>query len=304
MRLREAPVTVLMYHSIRDPNGDPHQLAVAPQRFAEHVRLLASRVDVIRLSDLEARVRRPSVILTFDDGYADNLHSALPILEEFSVPATVFVTTDTLGKTMWWDRLAEVLLGRDEPAADLSIELAGRCARVRYEGPNRWTDAMWALYHWLKQLDPIEIDHALNLLDEQLPDRGTAVDVTRMMSEAELKTLASHDLIDVGAHTIHHERMAGRSRTDQVATVSGSKAYLEGLTGSPVSSFAYPFGGWPDVDDTSADAVAEVGIDLACTTVKGRVGWMYHPHWIPRQMVLDWEPQRFEEALTSWHVFR
>ena len=52
------------------------------------------------------------VVVTFDDGYADNFHNAKPLLERYEIPATVFVTTGYLQdqREFWWDELERILL--------------------------------------------------------------------------------------------------------------------------------------------------------------------------------------------------
>ena len=60
------------------------------------------------------------ITITFDDGYKDNLDYALPILEKFKVPATVYVTTRFLeGDTwMWWYELKEEIKNKGTPLFD------------------------------------------------------------------------------------------------------------------------------------------------------------------------------------------
>lgn len=52
-----------------------------------------------------------STAITFDDGYADNLSLAKPMLEEMRAPATMFLTTGAIGllRPFWWDELAELV---------------------------------------------------------------------------------------------------------------------------------------------------------------------------------------------------
>lgn len=95
-RLRPG-VRILMYHRVDDlPKYD--QLAVSTARFREQMRILASTRRVVSLETAVEMLRRgqsePVVAITFDDGYLDNLHNALPVLREFSLPATIFVTTE------------------------------------------------------------------------------------------------------------------------------------------------------------------------------------------------------------------
>ncbi len=90
-------VRILMYHRVeRLPGFD--QLTVTPEHFAVQMRWLATHRRVVTLSqaldELAAgKVHRNTVVITFDDGYLDNLQQAQPILVQYGLPATVFVTT-------------------------------------------------------------------------------------------------------------------------------------------------------------------------------------------------------------------
>jgi peptidoglycan/xylan/chitin deacetylase (PgdA/CDA1 family) len=94
--LMRPAVRILMYHRVaRLPAYD--QLTVTPERFEEQIAALKSRWRVVSLADavreLESGAPRvPTAVVTFDDGYRDNLINALPVLRRHGVPATIFVT--------------------------------------------------------------------------------------------------------------------------------------------------------------------------------------------------------------------
>lgn len=90
--LFEPPIVVLTYHRVARLESDPEQLAVSPDRFREQLEFLRSNFPVLRFDETWKRPERTSFVLTFDDGYADNLTDALPILREFGCPATFFVS--------------------------------------------------------------------------------------------------------------------------------------------------------------------------------------------------------------------
>jgi peptidoglycan/xylan/chitin deacetylase (PgdA/CDA1 family) len=88
-------VFVLCYHSIHPVN---QHASATPELFDDHVRWLTMHCDVVPFGDVLEHVRRgggnkPTVAITFDDGYTDNYTEALPILLRYRVPATFFVTT-------------------------------------------------------------------------------------------------------------------------------------------------------------------------------------------------------------------
>ncbi|MBQ7208424.1 MAG: polysaccharide deacetylase family protein [Lentisphaeria bacterium] len=108
--LLQAPVIVLCYHRVARLEHDPHQLAVSPENFQEQMKFLRDNFPVLRF-DGEWFFKECSFVITFDDGYADNLHEALPVLHEMGLPATIFVSSGFVGgaRAFPWD-------GNDVPA--------------------------------------------------------------------------------------------------------------------------------------------------------------------------------------------
>ncbi len=97
-----------MYHSITDAGDDPYRLTVSPVRFARQLHWLGDRglrgVSVRELLDATAAGRAKGLVgLTFDDGYADFLDSALPLLRRHGFTATVYVLPGRLGGENAWD---------------------------------------------------------------------------------------------------------------------------------------------------------------------------------------------------------
>lgn len=107
---------ILLYHRIASPAIDPLLLCVTPGHFAEHLAVLRRDYHPLSLAQLaeacaENRIPDRSVVITFDDGYADNLRAAAPILERFRQTATVFATGACLeGTPLFYDELERILL--------------------------------------------------------------------------------------------------------------------------------------------------------------------------------------------------
>ena len=90
---------------------------MTPRLFEEHLQLLSSEFRPLPLTELALGARRGTlparaVGVSFDDGYADNLNVAVPLLLNWHVPATVFVATAFVMNEhpFWWEELRSILL--------------------------------------------------------------------------------------------------------------------------------------------------------------------------------------------------
>ncbi len=83
-------VLILNYHSI-NPN---HQYSTAPKDFDEQMSYLSNNFNVVRLGEINNKSDKLRVVITFDDGFADNYDYAFPILKKYNLPATIFLISD------------------------------------------------------------------------------------------------------------------------------------------------------------------------------------------------------------------
>jgi peptidoglycan/xylan/chitin deacetylase (PgdA/CDA1 family) len=96
---------------------------------------------------------------------------------------------------------------------------------------------------------------------------GRPLPCLKLLDASQLRELVASGW-EVGAHTVHHEHLPSLDRGEVEAEVAGSRRMLEDLLGSPVTSFAYPFGAWTQ---EVAEVVAESGFTSSWTTRPGRV---------------------------------
>ena len=138
---------VLLYHRIAEPSVDPWRLSVSPAHFAEHLAVIKRAGRAMPLRELAMALRsgkrlRDAIVVTFDDGYADNLRAARSLLDRHDVPATVFVTSGALGSAgFWWDRLARTLLMPGTLPKKLRLQAGGETHRVTLGDDAVWDDA-------------------------------------------------------------------------------------------------------------------------------------------------------------------
>lgn len=117
---------ILTYHRVANISEDPHQLAVSPQIFHNQLKYLKENYIVISLDQLinhikNRTVKRKMIVITFDDGYTDNLQNALPTLEKFEIPATIFVSSGHIDtRSFYWDDNADPVCDRPMTKAELA----------------------------------------------------------------------------------------------------------------------------------------------------------------------------------------
>jgi peptidoglycan/xylan/chitin deacetylase (PgdA/CDA1 family) len=102
-------VPILMYHHL-DRQGGSSSLSVSPENFRRQMDFLArhkynviSLAEFVRAKENKEELSRNTVVITFDDGYADNYIFAYPILQEYNLPATIFVIVNAVSKQGYLD---------------------------------------------------------------------------------------------------------------------------------------------------------------------------------------------------------
>ena len=155
------PPVVLLYHRVADVDSDPWNLAVSPRNFREQMRVLAEKGLCLPLSDLVRSITTgglpsSSVCITFDDGYSDNLVHAKPILQEFSLPATFFLTSGYLqgGNDFWWDALERPFFRKEQIPSTLEIEIERALRTFDFAGDTEYRDSAFKEHRQWRAWDP------------------------------------------------------------------------------------------------------------------------------------------------------
>jgi len=287
---------ILMYHRVADVAVDPWELAVSPRHFAEQMAVLRRDREPVPLDWLVREIvagRRPAraVAVTFDDGYLDVLGQAKPILDRNDVPATLFLTTGTLGSAagFWWDRLASIVFATDRIPAGLALSFA--------DAPDTTDRERFHLCLWraIRLLGPQARERALDELARALG--RTPREDAPIMSDDEARALAADGRVTLGAHSVTHPSLPSLSEDAQRAEMAESKRRVEEIAGTAIKRFAYPFG---DFDERSARLAREIGFEFAVSTEPGAATSARDLYRLPRYTVGDWNGDRFAAALATF----
>jgi peptidoglycan/xylan/chitin deacetylase (PgdA/CDA1 family) len=325
-------VMILLYHRVRPaPCFDPYVLGVTPEHFGEHLEILRRQGRPMHLRQAVQALRdgnlpRRAVVLTFDDGYADNLLNAKPVLERFDFPATVFVTAGYVGQAheFWWDELERVVLQAGNLPEKLQLEIDGKCYRWDLEETASYSEAEFhrhrdwhygveadpsrrhrlfrALYQVLNPLTYRSRQIALEAIRAWAKTDSNARPTHRVLTSEEVVSLGRGGLIEVGAHTKTHPVLASLPVEVQRDEIQQSKAQLEEILGQPVNSFAYPYGSRVRLDytDETVALVRAAGFDCACSNLAQPVRRGADPFQLPRAGTRDWNGDELAAHLENW----
>lgn len=297
---------VLGYHRIADPPSDPYSLSVAPERFERQVEAIRRHARPVSLGELRRSLARrepihDAVAITFDDGYADLLTEAVPILERHDFPATVFVIAEALGREYWWETLARILDDRRPVPPRLRLPLEP--VDFEWEARNGDPDARLRqeLLHGLhRRLLPLPDEQRRAALEALSDWAGVSLEApvsSRSLSAEEVVRLARAGLIEIGSHSRTHPSLADLPSDSQRSEIQGSKTDLEALIGIPIHSFSYPHG---STSAATARLVRECGYRCACTSRTDVVLPGSDLFDLPRFWIGDWEEDRFSRWLRRW----
>ena len=207
---------------------------------------------------------RRAVALTFDDGYRDNLETAVPILRRLGLPATFYLVPGLLDRTVrpWWELLAWAFAG----ARARRVEWRGR-ELPSGEGEEA-RRAMLAVAEDLKDLDAGTREDALDRVIAELRPAGSQDEVSELFLDWEgARHLAG--AAAVGSHTMRHAILSRETRDAQRRDLRESRDVLESRLSAAVATLAYPNGTAADYSAETLAAGEAAGYLGAVTTIDG-----------------------------------
>ncbi len=261
--------TLLFYHKVqRRPFGVWGDPALDQRQFEQQVAFLAREYQPIRLAELVAGLQGKAllpdraVVLTFDDGYRNNLVVAAPILRHYGVPATFFLTTGLIGTSRWmWGYELEHMFHR-YPLRHIREHTRHPVLRRLCSMDLAARVVMLACVEYLKTVPHGELLETVGQLREHLPVELD--EENRFLSWSEVRRLRDEGF-EIGAHTETHPILPGLPLEEVERELSACRDTLERELGARPAFFAYPNG------DTSPQVTERVGryFEAAVTTRPG-----------------------------------
>jgi peptidoglycan/xylan/chitin deacetylase (PgdA/CDA1 family) len=315
-RLRNADsLTVVMFHRTLRP-GDPRWATCDPDYtldeslFVESLAFFARHYHVVSLDQvLRARrdgMRLPprALLITFDDGWLDNVDYALPALQRSGLPAVMFVAADAVGagQPFWQERaIAAWRAGR------LAVDALADTV-VAHGGARPARDGIGGLRELIAQIErmPTASRQSVVAAHAAVLDDG----LQHMVDVADLHRLRAGG-VELGLHGKSHVAMKRADDLDD--ELGGARAAMatmldlpEGLSATPCATMSFPHGSF---DEAIAARARESGYELLFTSVPvlNRVG--SQPSWLLGRTGYETDTVagpdgRFRPERLAWYLFR
>lgn len=269
---RSQRLQVLAYHRIGElPGNDyPFQqeiMSATPDTFDQQLKFLKRNFNVVNfhtladMADAGEPIPPGCVVITFDDGYADNYTNALSILQSHELTASVYLATGFIDsqQPFWFDMLSYYIM-KMRPGA---LHLNRGNFRVDVTENNR-SEVRRSLGQAVRVIADSSRLHILQELAEQSGVSPSAEEreLARPLTWDEVRALDKAG-IEIGSHTVTHPFLVQLSDEELRVELTQSKQRIEEETGTPVRSLSYPTGGSQYYDARTTELTSKAGYRFA-----------------------------------------
>jgi peptidoglycan/xylan/chitin deacetylase (PgdA/CDA1 family) len=301
-RLRYGDCTVLLYHRVIDTTYDPQQLCVSPDIFSEQLKFLKRKYNFINVHEFDehlkknVKFKKRSLLLTFDDGYADNLQNALPVLEREELQALFYISIKNLNNSniFWWDELDAIIR---EPS-QMNKE------RLSYLLNERKVNNIEELYSFYLRVmktapDLKKRDHYLDEIRGLKSVSEKEKSQYRCLTYEELKQMSASKQAVLGAHSVNHLSLGHLNRTDQEYEITVSIKELEKIIQKSVKHFSFPYGEAQNFNNDTIEICRDKNLEHAAANYAGYVHAATDRFSFPRMVVRNDDPEVVHQKIKA-----
>ncbi|MBP1734589.1 MAG: polysaccharide deacetylase domain protein [Deltaproteobacteria bacterium] len=276
---REHPCIILTYHRFVDNRS--MYLSKGPamhheiREFEKELMYLKQHYHIVSIDEAVSRIKRglgfsrPSVVLTFDDGYLDNYTLAYPVLKRYGMPAAIYLTTGLIGTSerTWPDQIELALLETRQDRFNHPDLFDGKPMAIssKTEKEKVCLDVGQAL----KALPDEQRRHIVKELVDSLGVNGSTERAPRVMLNWEEVREMAQDGITFGSHSFTHPILSRMPVEKAKEEIFKSKKILEEHLGVEVKHFAFPNGGKNDFSEELREYCREIGFESIASLIPG-----------------------------------
>lgn len=275
-------LTVLTYHRVFDLpevyEFDRGVVDVGPEAFDAQLKTLGKYFNVVGVDEVcahyagEERLPRNAAVVTFDDGYLDNLEVAAPILKDNGMKGVFFMATSYIEerRIYWWDRINYLLHHAKPGAGKITLQYP---AKIELDVKGNLSGSLNTIFQLMKIQFDLDVERMLDELADAL-----GVDWNRelekelcegfVMTWDDVRALRAMGM-DVQSHTRSHRALQTVPHPQLASELAGAKADLERELGETVDTISYPIGRSLKNLEPIKQALRDAGYKVGFTNASG-----------------------------------
>jgi len=286
IKSRGKTLLILMYHDVVEEGSTQHKQSLVNRdtnkTFEANLKALKG-FRILSLEDAVAEIRQENeliddtIAITFDDGYRGVYDYAYPLLREYNIPATVFLTNDWINGKMvpWWEELE--LLVKQTDFGSISWENIYRILNITSNGtPIRFDNSIKSKKKFIqlarsilmKLCDDDRTGAILKIKEIFLEDQNVNLDDIKALSWDQIIEMSGNNIF-FGAHTCSHLNLSFADLATAEEEIVTSKSEIECKINGPVKGFAYPYGYDYEGYNKFRPILGKIGFDYAVTAYAG-----------------------------------
>ena len=258
-KINEGKTIFLGYHGVKESHEKlENWTMVTQEQFRQQMRFLKTNFDCISIDEAVSlnSKKKNTIVVTFDDGYENNFKIAYPILKEFNIPATIYITTkNVIERKLFWPDVIWYYIKKSNIEI-IKLKHLNRNLGIYYFNGNKeeLLNNLSRLQNDIKKIVPDEREAGLqNIIEEINKNNYKTIEPPNVEGEAispmtsiQLKKLSTAPLITIGAHTHCHNLLDQIDIKKAENTIKKSKEILEDICKKEIKHFAFPNGNYND----------------------------------------------------------
>lgn len=288
-------ILVLLYHGVTDQSAGKfnnlrnyNEKHLNKNTFEKQIESINNSCEVISIDQLvhywntNYEVKKPTAVITFDDGFKNNYSIAKPILEKYEVPATFYISTGNVNdQELFWVDLLEIIFSNTKikeinsktfpniysffPNQKNKINIVNRLSKIK---------VLNLVKKKLKVCDPkFRVKKINNIAIELKVENYYKMDKCNseysILSWDEVRDIDSKDLFTIGGHSRWHNILSKLSGIDLEEEINGSIKDIKNNLGIFSGHYAYPEGQKEHFNSETIEALKKFGVKACPSAIQG-----------------------------------
>jgi len=273
-------LTILLYHGVTgcQSHGIENYSGkhIKVEGFEKQMRFLRDNANVLSMDDIVdisisgGNYPENAVAITFDDGFENNYTQAAPILDDYKLPTTFYITSGIVNTTImfWVDKLEDIINLTEKEALTVKLDKEVNFPLIDQKAKIL---ALNTIKSFCKQASKEEKDRVICQLECDLsvtPDVSHSNNY-RKVSWGQLKSMSNQDLFTIGGHSLYHDILSSMDVKEMDKDIQLSLDLLEYNLGVSIEHYSYPEGQEHHYNQSVIDAIKSKGIKCSPSAVHG-----------------------------------